>query len=116
MGPSGFPFFRSSEMSSDTAFVAIMAVVALVGLGTTFKFLLRFIELRDERSRQTRPDALASLSERLDRIENAVDTTALEVERIAESNRFMAKLLAERNTAPSAPPPPAKSGRVITPH
>jgi hypothetical protein len=102
-------------MEKDTAFVAVMAVVALVGLGTTFKFLLRFIELRDERSRQRRPEAFASLSERLDRIENAVETTALEVERIAESNRFMAKLLAERNTAPSAPPP-ARSERVITPH
>lgn len=102
-------------MGSDATFIAVMAVVAVVALGTTFKFLLRFIELRHERSRQTRPEAFASLAERLDRIENAVETTALEVERIAESNRFMAKLLAERSTAP-APLPPVKSGRVITPH
>src|SRR6476660_6131824 len=102
-------------MEGDLAFVAVVAVVAVVGLGTTFKFLLRFIELRDERSRQTRPEAFASLSQRLDRIENAVETTALEVERIAESNRFMAKLLAERSSAPP-PPPPARSERVITPH
>ncbi len=97
------------------ALVAVVAVVALVGLGTSFKFLLRLIELRHERSRQTRPDAFASLSERLDRIENAVETTALEVERIAEANRFMAKLLAERGAA-SPVPPPARSERVITPH
>ena len=103
-------------MEKDTAFVAIMAVVALVGLGTTFKFLLRFIELRDERSRQTRPDAFASLSERLDRIENAVETTALEVERIAESNRFMAKLLAERNTRSRQRRRRPGPERVITPH
>lgn len=102
-------------MDRDTAFIAVMAVVAVVGLGTTLKFLLRVIELRHQRSRQTRPEAFASLAERLDRIENAVETTALEVERIAESNRFMAKLLAERTTAPSAPPP-ARSERVITPH
>ncbi len=102
-------------MSNDTAFVAVMAVVALVGLGTTLKFLLRVVELRHERARQTRPEAFASLSERLDRIENAVETTALEVERIAESNRFMAKLLADRSAA-SPVPPPARSERVITPH
>jgi hypothetical protein len=42
-----------------------------------------------------------------------VDTTALEVERIAEANRFMAKLLADRAT-PGAPLP--KPERVITPH
>jgi hypothetical protein len=102
-------------MDRDTAFIAVMAVVAVVGLGTTLKFLLRVIELRHQRSRQTRPEAFASLAERLDRIENAVETTALEVERIAESNRFMAKLLAERSMAP-APPPAARSERVITPH
>lgn len=102
-------------MDKDTAFVAVMAVVALVGLGTTLKFLRRVIELRHESSRQTRPEAFASLAERLDRIENAVETTALEVERIAEANRFMAKLLAERTPA-SPVPPPARSERVITPH
>jgi hypothetical protein len=101
-------------MGGDTAFIAVMAVVAVVGLGTTLKFLLRVIELRHERLRQTRPEAFTSLSARLDRIENAVETTALEVERIAEANRFMAKLLAERSTA--APPAPARAERVITPH
>jgi len=33
-------------MDKDTAFIAVMAVVAVVGLGTTLKFLLRIIELR----------------------------------------------------------------------
>jgi hypothetical protein len=33
---------------------------------------------------------------RLERIEQIVDTTAVEVERMAESNRFMTKLLAEK--------------------
>ena len=52
--------------------------------------------------------------ERLDRIEMMVETTAIEVERIAEANRFMAKLLSERNATVI---PPAKSPeRVITPH
>ena len=102
-------------MDKEMTFVAVMSVVAIVGLGTTLKFLLRFIELRHERLRQTRPEAFTSLAERLDRIENAVETTALEVERIAEANRFMAKLLAERSMAP-APPPAARSERVITPH
>ena len=36
---------------------------------------------------------------RLERIEQIVDTTAVEVERLAESNRFVAKLLAERSEA-----------------
>jgi hypothetical protein len=36
---------------------------------------------------------------RLERIEQIVETTAVEVERLAESNRFVAKLLAERSGA-----------------
>jgi hypothetical protein len=34
---------------------------------------------------------------RLERIEQAVEVTAVEVERLAESNRFLTKLLAERS-------------------
>ena len=36
------------------------------------------------------------LSPRLDRLEQAVDAIAIEVERISESQRFVAKILAER--------------------
>jgi len=103
-------------MNNDTAYISIMAVLGVVAFGTTLKFVLRLIELRHERLTRTPPAALADFASRLDRIENAVETTALEVERIAEANRFMAKLLAERSAAPGAVPSPAKSERVITPH
>jgi hypothetical protein len=102
-------------MGPDTAYIAIMSVVAVVAFMTTARFVLRVVELRHERLRQTPPETFTALSQRLDRIENAVETTALEVERIAEANRFMAKLLAERSSAPPSTAP-AKSERVITPH
>lgn len=35
---------------------------------------------------------------RLERIEQAVEVTAIEVERLAEANRFLTKLLADRST------------------
>jgi hypothetical protein len=101
-------------VNNDTLFiVAIVAVVATVGFATTLQFVRRLMELRHERQPRTPPDGFDALARRLDRIENAVETTALEVERIAEANRFMAKLLAERGTPP---PPPLKPERVITPH
>jgi hypothetical protein len=53
----------------------------------------------------------------LARIEQIVESTAVEVERVAEANRFMSKLLAERSAdrgiEASVPRP---SARVITPH
>ena len=42
---------------------------------------------------------LDQIAERLGRLENAVDATALEVERISEGQRFTTKLLAERSSS-----------------
>ena len=53
-----------------------------------------------------RPEALPNeeVLRRLERIEQIVDTTSIEVERLAESNRFVAKLLAERSEASRGEP------------
>ena len=37
---------------------------------------------------------------RLERIEQSVEVTAIEVERLAEANRFLTKLLAEKSGVP----------------
>ena len=37
------------------------------------------------------------LTRRLERIEQAVETTAIEVERMAEANRFLTKLLSQKS-------------------
>jgi hypothetical protein len=58
---------------------------------------------------------LEEMSERLNRIETSVDTTALEVERIAEGQRFTTRLLAERGTASSFADRPRPGGST-TPH
>ena len=58
---------------------------------------------------------LDELADRLNRIETAVDSTALEVERIAEGQRFTTRLLAERNGA-SALADKARTGGSATPH
>ncbi|HET9011744.1 MAG TPA: hypothetical protein VFN38_08000, partial [Gemmatimonadaceae bacterium] len=47
------------------------------------------------------------VSARLERIEQAVDAIAIEMERVSEGQRFTTKLLAER-TAPAAPAPTAR--------
>ena len=58
---------------------------------------------------------------RMERLETAVDTIAIEVERISEAQRFMVGLLSESLPARRAEhvgelPTPERSGRVITPH
>ena len=52
---------------------------------------------------------------RLDRIEQAVEAIAIEMERVGEGQRFVTKLLAERPT-PISDAQSLQRGRVVTPH
>ena len=48
----------------------------------------------------TRAHIPTEVTARLERMEQAIDSIAVEVERISEGQRFTTKLLAERTTAP----------------
>jgi hypothetical protein len=92
------------------AFQALLFICGTVAFLGSLQFVRRLLELRQERTPPSIP--AAELQERLERIEMTVEATAIEVERISEANRFMAKLLADRSaSAPSGGPE-----RVITPH
>ena len=97
-------------MSESVFILALSMVCGSVVLLGSFWFLRRYLELKHERRV---PIAIDGLQERLDRIEQTVDATAVEVERISEANRFMSKLLADRAGAMSLA---GKPERVITPH
>jgi len=57
------------------------------------------------------------VEQRLARIEAAVDTIAIEVERISEAQRFAARLAAERDQRQIASlPSQATDARTVTPH
>ena len=98
-------------MSEGMFFQALSLGCATVVVLGALRFLRRVLELRNERRI---PLAVDGLQEHLERIEAAVESTAIEVERISEANRFMAKLLAER--AAPAVAPARTPERVITPH
>jgi hypothetical protein len=49
----------------------------------------------------------SDVSARLERMEHAIDSIAIEVERISEGQRFTTKLLAERTVPPAARPDPS---------
>jgi hypothetical protein len=92
------------------AFQALLVMCGTAAFIASLQFVRRLLELRQER---TPSIPTTELRERLDRIEIAVEATALEVERISEANRFMAKLLADRSAAAV---PSGRPERVITPH
>jgi len=81
-------------LQEGMVFIGLMAT-----LGAVTKIALTLIIRRREPIGLvgTRLDEIA---QRLARLEQAVDATAVEVERISEGQRFTTKLLADRSTTP----------------
>ncbi len=71
-------------------------MIAVIALGIP---LIRAFGKRWERGPQTPPSASPDVTARLERIERAVEAVAIEVERIAEAQRFAAKLMADQQRA-----------------
>ena len=96
-----------------TVIVMSTAAFVVIGLGTR-----AFWNRGSTKQPSTRT---SSDDSRMERLETAVDTIAIEVERISEAQRFMVGLLGESLPARRAErvaelASPDKSGRVITPH
>ena len=80
-----------------------VAIVAIV-FGTTAGTILSLAKMKMRANQQRSQIADPGVDERLYRIEQAVDAMALEIERMAESQRFTARLLSERLPTPEALP------------
>ncbi len=82
-------------------------VVAIIGFfGTIIVVTLGFPLVRAYARRQEqRADTdLPAVEERLSRIEHAIEAMSIEVERISEGQRFVTRLLAERESEKAALP------------
>lgn len=85
-----------------------------VTVAVTVRSIAGVISRRLEYRRSALPD---ETEKRLERIEAAVDVIAVEVERIAEAQRFSLRLAEERGIGrPEPRPAQLPEGRVITPH
>lgn len=93
------PFERPSHREQSMMFVGFIVVV-IAGLAILSP-LVRAIGRRIEGA--PRRDAMGGASaERLERIEQAVEAMAVEIERISEGQRFTTKLLSSRAEADAA--------------
>ena len=72
--------------------IAGMTMIVMLAVGVPF---VRALIRRWERQ-PLRPAVPAEVTARLERIEQAVDAVAIEVERISEGQRFTTKLLSDR--------------------
>jgi hypothetical protein len=82
---------------SEIAIVAIVFGAATAIITPVARAFAKRIERRDEGRAALAPD----LTERLERIERAVDAIAVEVERISEGQRFVTQIMSDRTKPPS---------------
>jgi hypothetical protein len=86
--------------------IALFAAVASVCWSAAFAWAKWLQHTRNQSTSAPQVD------QRLERIERAIDTVAVEVERLGEGQRFTARLLRDANKAPNNPVEPY---RVNTP-
>lgn len=90
--------------------VCVVSTVSFIVIGLATRFLWY-------RSTPRTTTVATHDEDRMQRLETAVDTIAIEVERISEAQRFMVGLLSESLPAPRAElAAPDRAGQVITPH
>jgi len=113
--------FSDVYVFSNVMQVIVASTACFVGIGLVGRILWRVGSNIKPRSA---PAPSLDRDDRLHHLETAVDTIAIEVERISEAQRFVVGLLAESSQARKAdrvelPTPgtdPRAPGRTITPH
>jgi hypothetical protein len=100
-------------------------VIALIFAGTVVLTSITSVTLAWHRARrralraEAAPPSTAADGQRLCRVEQSVEALVLEIERVAESQRYTARLLTEMHEQMRRRQLPERSsvpGRVITPH
>lgn len=92
--PMQGPSPRQEKMLFSGFVLVVMAAVVIL-----YPLMRAFARRLEGRARPTETLDVAS-SERLQRIEQAIDAMAIEIERISEGQRFTTRLLAERVDSP----------------
>lgn len=83
----------------------VVAMGCLTGIVTTWiKYRAKRVINADLNAR------LGEISDRMGKLDNAVDAMAVEIERISEGQRFVTKVLAERGTTAALPDGQRASG------
>lgn len=96
---------------------ALLVLSNIALFTTTVTFITLWVRARERAIRAT-VDSKRQVDPQtdIDRLVNAVDAIAVEVERISEAQRFTTKVLVERNDTSSVAKRLSSPERVITPH
>jgi cell division protein FtsL len=85
-------------MEDIVAIIAFFGTIIVVTLGVPL--VRAYVRKQDAQNQLNVPQ----IDQRLSRIENAIESMSIEVERISEGQRFVTRLLAERDDSKAALP------------
>lgn len=88
-------------MDPDVANFAIVAAVIVVMIGALSAIVVGLVRALGRKPQERAMPSTVQFDQRFDQLQQSVDAIAVEVERIAEAQRFSAKLLADRGETPS---------------
>jgi len=95
--------FSESVMAPEVANFAVVAVIVVVLIASLSGITVRLVRALSTKAPGRDMPNVLQMEARFDQLQQSVDAIAVEVERIAEAQRFSAKLLAERNETPALP-------------
>lgn len=84
-------------MTDPGIVIPIVSLVTMAGIVSVLATRRSGARLADSDG-QVRDDSMIKLEERIARLENAIDVIAVEMERVGEGQRFLTKVLVERET------------------
>jgi di/tripeptidase len=90
-------------MDPDVANFAVVAVVIVAMVGALAAITVGLVRGVQRKPAQRESPNVLAFEERFDQLQQSVDAIAVEVERIAEAQRFSARLLAERSETSNVP-------------
>ncbi len=100
-------------MQPDVIIVPIVFGVPALATTIVIRMVLRH---RERMAALTKPPAASqALDTRLERVEQAIDAMAVEMERVGEGQRFLTRILSERQQV-LGEGAEARRGRTATPH
>ena len=90
-------------MDPDVANFAVVAVIIVGMIASLCAITVWFVRTVQKKPPARELPNAFQFEQRFDQLQQSVDAIAVEVERIAEAQRFSAKLLAERSDTPALP-------------
>ena len=96
-------------MGDVLQFAAVMATIAIVTVGSYAS--IKATNRIWGKDKHATPRELDDLRERLEQLQQSMDSVAVEVERISEGQRFTTRLLAERSEGEPLPVSAKSSSR-----